>query len=183
VKDVLRCLWRAAAVAFLLAVGIVACSRPAACEAKNRVRLDFSVKDLNGKDVNLGAYRGRPLLVNFWATWCGPCKEEIPALVALNAQYSRKRSVLDAVGLGPAKPVILGISVDDRPEDLQKFAATNKINYPLLVGLGHDDLLEAYDAQVVVPVTWIVASNGCVVQKHQGGATKDWFEQQMKALL
>ena len=73
--------------------------------------------------------------------------------------------------------------MDDRPDELQKFAAANKINYPLLVGLGHDELLEAYDAQVVVPVSWIVASNGCAVQKHQGGVTKDWFEQQMKALL
>jgi thiol-disulfide isomerase/thioredoxin len=180
----LRSLGRAAAVAVLFALAAAACQqRPASCDAKDRARLDFSVDDLNGRPVSLAAYVGRPLVLNFWATWCGPCKEEIPALVALNDQYSGKRSVLDRVGLGKPKPVILGISVDDKPDELQKFAVANKINYPLLVGLGHDELLDAYDAQVVVPVTWIVASNGCVVKKHQGGATKNWFEQQMKALL
>ncbi len=160
-----------------------ACHRAPSCDVKDRVRLDFTLKDLNGKDVSLASYAGRPLLLNFWATWCGPCKEEIPALMTLAGQYAGPPTMLERIGLARPKPAILGISVDDTPAELQKFAASTKINYPLLVGLGHDELLEAYDAQVAVPVSWVVASNGCVVQKHPGGATKDWFEQQMKALL
>ena len=74
-------------------------------------------------------------------------------------------------------------TVDDPPADLQKFAAAHKVNYPLLVGLGHDDLLEAYDAELGVPVSWFVASNGGVVTKHPGTASKDWFDAQMKVLL
>jgi len=174
---------RAAVAAVVLACGLAACQRPAGCDQKDKARLDFSLTDASGSSVNLASYRGRPLLLNFWATWCVPCKEEIPALVALADEYGASHSWRDAIGLGSPKPAILGISVDDTPADLQKFLAANKISYPLLVGLGHDELLEAYDAQVVVPVTWIVASNGCVVQKHPGVATKDWFAQQMKALL
>jgi thiol-disulfide isomerase/thioredoxin len=156
--------------AIAVALSVAACQRAPQCDPKEKVNLDFKVKDLDGREVNLASYRGRPLLLNFWATWCGPCKEEIPALVALADQYK-------------SRVAILGISVDDTPADLKKFSDANKVNYPLLVGLGHDELLEAYDAQVGVPVSWVVAANGCPVAKHPGGATKDWFAQQMKAAL
>jgi peroxiredoxin len=162
---------RAGAVAVGLALVAVACHRQPSCELKDRAKLDFTVKDMNGATVSLAAYRGRPIVLNFWATWCGPCKEEIPALIALADKY--KASHL----------AILGISVDDPPAELQKFAAANKVNYPLLVGLGHDELLEAYDAELAVPVSWFVASNGCVATKHPGTASKDWLEAQMRALL
>jgi peroxiredoxin len=162
---------RAALVALGLALVGVACHRQPSCDVKDRAKLDFTVKDMNGATVSLAAFRGRPLVLNFWATWCGPCKEEIPALISLAEKY--KASHL----------AILGISVDDPPADLQKFATANKVNYPLLVGLGHDELLEAYDAELAVPVSWFVASNGCVATRHPGTASKDWLDAQMKALL
>src|SRR5713101_7024131 len=82
--------------AALLAVGVAclatACSRERPCDPKaGRAKLDFTLKDMNGHDVQLTAYRGRPLVINFWATWCGPCKEEIPALVQLVDQYKSSR--------------------------------------------------------------------------------------------
>jgi peroxiredoxin len=162
---------RAVVVAMGLAFAAAACHRQPTCDVKDRAKLDFTVKDMNGATVNLAAYRGRPLVLNFWATWCGPCKEEIPSLISLAEKY--KSSQL----------AILGISVDDAPADLKKFASANKVNYPLLVGQGHDELLEAYDAELAVPVSWFVASNGCVATKHPGTASKDWLEAQMKALL
>lgn len=162
--------------AIVLATGVallpLACARTPACEPPlERARFDFALKDMGGADVKLAAYKGRPLVINFWATWCGPCKQEIPALIELAERYKSK---------GVA---ILGISIDDPPEDLRKFAGEHKINYPVLVGLGHDDLLDAYDAQFAVPVSWFVTAGGCVSLKHAGPGTKDWFDQQIKALL
>src|SRR5262245_27046664 len=75
--------------------------------AGNQANLDFTLKDMYGKNVRLADFRGRPIILNFWATWCGPCKAEIPALVALADQYK-------AQGL-----TVLGVSVDDAPEDLR----------------------------------------------------------------
>jgi Thiol-disulfide isomerase and thioredoxins len=159
----------AGVVAVLLAGLAAACHRPPSCTPTQHVKLDYTLKDMNGHDVSLASYRGRPVLINFWATWCGPCKEEIPALVDLAGKYKRV--------------AVLGISVDDTQEDLRKFAAANKINYPLLTARDRDEVLDAFDAYVVVPVSWVVASNGCPLAKREGGATRDWFEKQMKAAL
>jgi thiol-disulfide isomerase/thioredoxin len=158
-------------VAVALAAAAAACRRPPDCEPAERAKLDAILPDQHGREVNLASYRGRPLLINFWATWCGPCKEEIPVLIELAGQHDS------------SDVAILGISVDDTEADLQKFAAENKVNYPLLAGFGHDELLESYGAEVAVPVTWIVASNGCPLAKHAGAAPRAWFIEQMKALL
>jgi cytochrome c biogenesis protein CcmG/thiol:disulfide interchange protein DsbE len=157
-------------VAVTLALGPIACAGKT-CDPRDRAKLDFTLKDMNGKDVTLATFKGRPLVINFWATWCGPCKEEIPAFVQLVDKYKSH------------KLTVLGISIDDTADDLKKFAGDYKMNYPVLVGLGHDELLETYDAQFAVPVSWFVTSEGCVSVKHIGTATKDWFEQQVKALL
>jgi len=134
-------------------------------------RLDFTLKDMHGKDVKLSDYAGRPLVVNFWATWCGPCKAEIPALVELVDKYRDQ------------KLAVLGISVDDSPEDLRQFATQYKMNYPVLVGLGHDELQETYDAVMMIPITWFIRPDGTVFLKHPGTGTKQWFEDQVKAIL
>jgi cytochrome c biogenesis protein CcmG/thiol:disulfide interchange protein DsbE len=134
-------------------------------------RLDFVVKDMNGQEVRLADYKGRPLVLNFWATYCGPCKHEIPIFVDLVEKYRDQ------------KLAILGISVDDAPADLKPFAAEFKMNYPVLVGLGHDDLLETYDAVFMIPITWFVKPDGTIHLKHPGSATREWFETQVRALL
>jgi thiol-disulfide isomerase/thioredoxin len=165
-------LGRATVFAIVLACGAAACTEGPVCDPKaEHAKLDFTLKDMNGHDVKLAAYHGRPIVMNFWATWCGPCKEEIPILVELADKYKS------------SKLAVLGISIDDRPEELKKFATDYKMNYPILVGLGNDELLEAYDAQFAVPISWFVTAGGCVSTKHTGVASKDWFEQQMKALL
>src|SRR5436190_5147710 len=102
---------KAAGAAIIVALGAAACHSQPSCDPKEKVKLDFKVKDLEGKEVSLAAYKGRPLLLNFWATWCGPCKEEIPALMELSTKY--KSSNL----------AIVGISVDDALPELQAFQA------------------------------------------------------------
>lgn len=134
-------------------------------------KLDYTLKDLDGRDVKLADFRGRPVVLNFWATYCGPCKTEIPIFVELFEKY-RDRKV-----------AILGISVDDSPEDLRPFVAQYKMNYPVLLGLGHDELMERYEAGFLIPITWFIKPDGTIYLKHPGSAPKEWFEQQIQALL
>jgi len=67
--------------------------------------------------------------------------------------------------------------------ELQRFAAQYRMNYPVLVGLGHEEFQEMYDALLFVPVTWFIRPDGTVHLKHQGPATKQWFEAQIKAII
>ena len=134
-------------------------------------KLDYVLKDIEGRDVRLADYKGRPLILNFWATYCGPCKTEIPIFVELVEKYREQ------------KLAILGISVDDSVEELRPFAAEYKMNYPVLVGLGHDDLMERYEAGFLIPITWFIKPDGTIHLKHPGSNPKEWFDQQVQALL
>ena len=140
------------------------------CEAK-KANLDFTVKDMHGAKVRLTDYKGKVILINFWATWCAPCKLEIPAFIELYDQYKDKGFVL------------LGVSGDDDAETLRTFADEWKINYPMLVGLGEDQLLDAYGPLYGYPTTVIVGRDGAVCGRHVGPATKEEFEREIKALL
>jgi thiol-disulfide isomerase/thioredoxin len=168
--------WRRSVLALAAAAAIATFPSCASSEvepvpAGDLASLDFTLKDMHGKDVNLASFRGRPIILNFWATWCGPCKAEIPALIELADRYKAQQLV------------VLGVSVDDSPEELRQFAAEYKMNYPVLVGLGHDTFQEKYDAVLMVPVTWFIKPDGTVLKKHQGPASKDWFEAQVKAMI
>jgi thiol-disulfide isomerase/thioredoxin len=135
--------------------------------------LDFTLKDMNGVDVKLASFKGKPIIVNFWATWCGPCRAEIPSLVELQTQY----------GAEGKDVVILGISVDDPIEKLKPYAAQMKMNYPVLVGNGRDDVQDAFGPLWGIPVTVFIDREGRIAKKHSGIASKEQFEQEIKALL
>ncbi len=141
------------------------------CQADKKANLDFTVKDMNGANVRLADYKGKVILINFWATWCPPCKVELPGLIALQDAYKDK-------GL-----MILGISEDDPPETLRTFAAEWKINYPMLIGLGEEKLFDAFAPLYGLPTTVIVGRNGAMCGRHVGPATKEEFEREIKALL
>ena len=132
--------------------------------------LHFTLKDMNGADVQLASFKGKVILLNFWATWCGPCKAEIPGLVELQQQYGNDL-------------VILGFSVDDTPEKMRPYAAQYKINYPLLVGNGREDVQDAFGPLFGIPVSVIIGRDGKIAKKHSGIATKAQFEREIKALL
>jgi cytochrome c biogenesis protein CcmG, thiol:disulfide interchange protein DsbE len=176
-----RAAWtRQIALAGLVAAAIAAwpgaCARSAppastADSKPERVKLDYTLKDMSGKDVRLAEYVGKPIILNFWATWCEPCKEEIPSLIAIADKYKDR-------GL-----TILGVSIDDSPADLQKFAAEHGMTYPILVGQGHDDMLENFEATFAVPVSWFIKADGSVFLKHEGAGSRDWFDEQVKALF
>jgi len=132
--------------------------------------LDFTLPNLDGKDVTLSDFKGKVILLNFWATWCGPCKAEIPAFVELQDQY---RDDL----------VVLGFSVDDTREQAAEFAAEYKINYPVLLGLGRDEVQDAYGPIWGIPMSFLISRDGQVCKKHMGIAPKAVFEQEIRALL
>lgn len=144
----------------------------AACPANAPLaKLDFKVKDMHGADVRLASYKGQVILLNYWATWCGPCKVEIPDLVELQAQYKDKGFV------------VLGVSQDDDPETLRAFAGAYKMNYPVLVGRDVPELLDAQGPLWGLPTSYVIGRNGAVCTKHIGPATKEEFEREIKALL
>ena len=132
--------------------------------------LDFTLKDMNGIDVRLASFKGKVILLNFWATWCGPCRVEIPHLIELQQQYGDDL-------------VVLGVSIDDTAEQLKPYATEMKVNYPLLVGNGRQDFQDAYGPFYGIPVTVFVARDGLVHKKHAGIASKEEFEHEITSLL
>jgi peroxiredoxin len=154
----------------------------AACPANAKVaNLDFTMKDMNGRDVKLADFKGKVILLDFWATWCGPCKYEIPGFVELQKRYGSR-------GLQ-----VIGVSVDDTMDKLQPFARKYNINYPILQGLGHDDVQEAYGPIWGIPINFIISRDGKICAKHTGlpptegqpleKAVRDAYEAEIKALL
>jgi thiol-disulfide isomerase/thioredoxin len=133
-------------------------------------RLDFKLKDMNGVDVRLDSFKGKVILLNFWATWCGPCKAEIPALVELQEKYADDL-------------VVLGFSVDDTPEKMKPYSEEYKVNYPLLVGNGREDVQNAFGPLLGIPVSVIIGRDGVIAKKHTGMASKEQFEREIQALL
>ena len=146
--------------------------RGAACMANAKpANFDFTMKDVDGNDVSLSTYKGKVVLLNFWATWCGPCKAEIPGFVRLQEKYRDK-------GL-----VIVGYSVDDTAEKAKAYAAQYKMNYPILLGEGREDLQDAYGPIWGLPSSFIISRDGKVCRKHIGIAPEAVFEKEVVALM
>ena len=133
--------------------------------------LGFTIKDMNGESVVLSEHKGSVILLNFWATWCGPCKIEIPGFFDLQDKY------------GDDGLVVLGFSIDDPVERLQPFVDEYKMNYPVLVGLGRDDVQEAFGPIYGIPTTIVINRDGEICKRHMGFSSKEQFEKEIKALL
>lgn len=133
--------------------------------------LNFTLRNLNGRDVRLVAYKGQVILLDFWATWCGPCKVEIPWFVEFQTRYG-------AQGLQ-----VLGISIDDTVDKLKPYAAQFKMNYPVLQGLGRDEVVNAYGPMIGLPTTFVIGRDGRICARHTGLGSKESFDTQIKALL
>ena len=162
--------------AVLLAAILVSLNAWAAdATPRNMVGMDrpaFELPDLNDRSVNVSAWDGRILVLNFWATWCAPCRTEIPMLNRLAREYIRHGVTF------------VGIAVDYKPA-VTKFMASVPINYPVLIGgLESTKLVEQYGNRGgVLPYTVIVGRDGKIVSLGAGALTEDYVRGAVNKLL
>jgi thiol-disulfide isomerase/thioredoxin len=129
----------------------------------------FSATDINGRKLDLADYRGKVILLDFWATWCGPCRIEIPGFVKLQERYRDQ-------GL-----VVIGVSVDDSVEPVREFYREFNMNYPVV--MGESRITELYGGIVGLPTTFIIGRDGRIYSKHMGATDVSVFEEEVKELL
>jgi thiol-disulfide isomerase/thioredoxin len=138
--------------------------------AKSSVAPDFTLESLDGKNVRLSDLRGKAVLLNFWATWCGPCKIEMPWFVELQNQY------------GPQGLQIIGVAMDESgKDDIAKFAKEMGVNYPVL--LGKEAVGEAYGGVPALPETFFISRDGKIVDRIIGLKGRGEIEDSIKKAL
>lgn len=131
---------------------------------------DFSLQSLDGKTMRLSDFRGKAILLNFWATWCGPCKIEMPWFVDLQKEYGSQ-------GLQ-----IVGVAMDDASkEDIAKFAKDMGVNYPILIG--KESVGDEYGGVPALPESFLIARDGKIVDRIIGLRGKAEIEDAVKKAL
>ncbi len=125
--------------------------------------------DLVGKPVNKDNWAGKVVLVNFWATWCPPCREEIPELIALKKEYKDR---LEIVGISED---------DDPPASVLKFARQQGMTYPIVMAT--PQLVDAYGGVPALPTSFLIDTQGRVVQKHSGLYPMERYDLEIRTLL
>ena len=130
---------------------------------------EFVRTDLGHKRLDLNAYRGKVVLLNFWATWCAPCQVEMPSFVAWQKKY------------GPQGLQVIGISLDDDPALVRSLYGKLKLNYP--VAMGDVKLGDLYGGVLGLPVTYLIDRHGMIQAEFQGEADLGKIERQMQSLL
>ncbi len=129
----------------------------------------WTLKDPDGKTVSSDNFKGKVVILDFWATWCPPCRMEIPNFVELQEKYKEK-------GL-----VVVGISLDEGPSVVKTFMRENKINYPMV--MGNSTVAEKYSSDDGIPTTFLIDRQGHVVAKHVGFTEKETFDKEIQKLL
>ena len=148
--------WRGLALALLLLPGVVAAGAQ-----------PFVFEDMQGQPQRLADYRGKWVLVNFWATWCPPCLEEIPDLVDLHRAHSKKDLV------------VIGVALDSSAKSVRQFIDRFKVNYPVV--LGDYDLAEQVGEVTVLPTSYLYNPRGELISYQQGMLTRDSVESYIKS--
>jgi peroxiredoxin len=167
----------ALAVAIILVIGVRKVNHTPVATAGaglEKAAPDFTLHSLDGKDVRLSDFRGKAVLLNFWATWCEPCKIEMPWFVELQKQYGQD-------GLQ-----IVGVSMDDdSPQDVAKFAKTMGVDYPILVGKESetDAVANLYGGVQFLPVSIYIDRQGKIVDKIFGLKGRGEIEDTIKKAL
>lgn len=132
----------------------------------------WKLKDVNGQEVSSAQFAGKVLVVDFWATWCGPCRVEIPGYVALQKKY------------GKDKLVIVGMSVDNGPDVVRKFIAANKVDYQIV--MADDETVQAFggpEGITAIPTTFIIDRAGKIRDRKLGSEETADFEKRLVTYL
>ncbi len=133
---------------------------------------DFYWFNKDGNKISLRSLKGKTVLINFWATWCGPCKAELPDIEAISKQYASK-------GL-----VVIGISEDQGPgllKDVSSFVRKHELTYQIVID--NDEIANAYGGINAIPTSFIVNKDGKIVKKWVGLRGKSFFESTVKSAL
>lgn len=131
---------------------------------------EFTLPDLEGNQIELSSMKGKVLILDFWATWCPPCKEEVPHLVSLQSKYRDQ-------GLQ-----IVGLSLDkEGASKVKPFADEHDVNYTMLIAT--DETAKSYGGVSMIPTTFLVDRNGVVVKRFIGYTTPEAFEEAILPLL
>jgi thiol-disulfide isomerase/thioredoxin len=166
------CTMRSVSLIGLAAVGLM-CVGPAPAFAQDVARApapEWQLTGLNGKTVKSSDFRGKVVILNFWTTWCVPCRVEIPHFVELQKQYGDK-------GLA-----IIGVSLDEHgPDAVKKFVKQIGVNYPIVVG--DQKVVEAYGGIVAVPTSFVIDRQDRIASRHIGYEDKAVFEEEIQSLL
>ncbi|MDR3627366.1 MAG: TlpA disulfide reductase family protein [Ignavibacteriaceae bacterium] len=129
----------------------------------------FTLESPAGKKISLSDYKGKVVIIDFWATWCPPCRKGIPDLVDLQKQFGNKLAVI-------------GISLDtDTKDQVASFAQENNINYPVLFAT--PDVVQSYGNINSIPTTFIIDKNGNIVNQFVGLTPKEVFISEIKKLI
>jgi thiol-disulfide isomerase/thioredoxin len=129
----------------------------------------FLVADIDGVPISTADWQGKVVILNFWATWCPPCREEIPEMIALANRYKDRLQ-------------IIGVSMDDGPsEEVRAFAKEIGINYPIV--MWSREIVREYGGVPALPTSFVINPEGRVVQKHVGLYSGDVYEIEVRALL
>jgi thiol-disulfide isomerase/thioredoxin len=143
---------------------------PAKGQLMGNLAPDFDLPTLDGKTLKLSDLRGKAVLLNFWATYCGPCKIEMPWFVELQKEY------------GPQGFQIVGVAVDDASnEEIAKFAKEMGVNYPILIG--NDSVASSYGGVSVLPTTFFVDRDGKLTAREFGLRSRSDFVDDIKKAL
>jgi cytochrome c biogenesis protein CcmG/thiol:disulfide interchange protein DsbE len=166
---------RAAAVA-VLGVCLIACSTSSSVKAaikpeKDRKKApEFTLTDANGAAVKLSDFRGKVVLLNFWATWCGPCKVEIPWFIEFQQTYKDRDFV------------VLGVSFDDDGwKSVKPYLEDKKINYRVMIG--SEEVAQQYGGVESLPTTFVVDKQGRIAATHIGLISKSEYKNEIENLL
>ncbi|HLI80712.1 MAG TPA: TlpA disulfide reductase family protein [Candidatus Binataceae bacterium] len=163
----------AVTIAIALAIGSMPKSADAQVMHTSGQIVDFSLRDLDGHVTKLSQYRGHPVVIDFWATWCAPCRHQIPELKKLYTKYHRSRGL-----------VVLGIACDtvqgDGAQSIRPFVKEFEINYPIL--LAEAEVLDTFGVDAI-PTTLFLGPDGSVVGRVLGAGASGELTEGVNALL
>jgi len=166
-----------AAASAALALLLASCSRPSSSptrelksQGQRKPAPNFSLKDADGNAVNLADYRGKVVLINFWATWCGPCEAEIPWFIEFEKKYKDQGFA------------VLGVSMDDDGwKSVRPYIASHKINYRIMIG--SEVVSQQFGDIQALPTSFVLDRQGRIASNHVGLVDKVDYQNEIVKLL